>query len=488
VHQANLREPRLVPRRHADAVVKSTAWMTLWSLVLTDIATIMLSVLVAVAIRFSLSDCLPTRSYWIAIPLLMLSAAVFWSFDLYSGTPEDPIGEFKKLLRATTITYLMIISVTFFTKEGLYYSRSTVVLAWLLTTLLMPATRSALRAWCSRRTWWGIPTVILGAGPAGQEMLKMLEKQQAIGLRPIAVLDHFSEISVSASKRSPGIFWGDLSYAADFASNCRPCFAIIAMPNLESEQLSAFIQDYAEDFYRVLVIPELFGIANLEVSAKDFCGVLGLEVSKNHADLFPQIIKRCFDLLVATAVSTFFLPIFAAICLHARLTSPGPIFYGQRRIGRNGKEFTAWKFRTMVTNADAVLAQHLRDNPVLRQEWSVDHKLKNDPRVTPVGKILRKFSLDELPQLWNILCGHMSLVGPRPIVWAEADRYGQRFALYQKVQPGLTGLWQISGRNNTTYEERTRLDEYYVRHWSILLDLYILLRTFRTVITAEGAY
>jgi Undecaprenyl-phosphate galactose phosphotransferase WbaP len=488
VHQANLRSTSLIARPNPDPIKKSTALTTLWTLVLTDIATLIFSVVVAVAIRFCLSDVLPTRSYWIAIPLLIVSATVFWSFGLYSGTPEDPIGEFKKLLRATTITYLMIISVTFFTKEGLYYSRSTVLLAWLLTTLLMPASRSAMRKWCSRQSWWGIPTVILGAGKAGQEMLKMLQKQQAIGLRPIAVLDHYSEIKESAVRRAPNVFWGDLSYAAEFASNCKPCFAIIAMPELESEQLSAFIRDYAEEFYRVLVIPELFGIANLEVHAKDFCGVLGLEFSKNHSDLVPQVIKRTFDLVIAGSITTFFLPIFAAIYLHARFTSSGPIFYGQRRIGRDGKEFTAWKFRTMVMNADAVLEQHLRDNPMLRHEWNVDHKLKKDPRVTPLGKFLRKFSLDELPQLWNVICGHMSLVGPRPIVWAEAHRYGQRFAQYQKVQPGLTGLWQISGRNNTTYEERTRLDEYYVRHWSILLDLYILLRTVRTVITAEGAY
>jgi Undecaprenyl-phosphate galactose phosphotransferase WbaP len=252
--------------------------------------------------------------------------------------------------------------------------------------------------------------------------------------------------------------------------------------------LAAFIQEYAEDFYHVLVIPDLFGIASLRVSAKDMAGVLALEVSKHHSHPAPQILKRCFDLLVASAIIALFLPIFVLICLHARLTSSGPIFYGQRRIGRNAREFTAWKFRTMVMDADEVLERHLRDNPQLRQEWNVDHKLKDDPRVTPLGKFLRKFSLDELPQLWNVLCGQMSLVGPRPIVWSEVAKYGKRFALYRSVPPGITGLWQISGRSNTTYEERTRLDEYYVRHWSILLDFYILLRTFRTVLVAEGAY
>jgi Undecaprenyl-phosphate galactose phosphotransferase WbaP len=319
-------------------------------------------------------------------------------------------------------------------------------------------------------------------------MIQALEQRPTLGLRPVAMLDHFSENIPHTGHAASPVFWGDLSLAPQFASNCRPCYAIVAMPHLESGRLAAFIQEYAEGFSQVLVIPDLFGIAGLKLSAKDVGGVLGLEISQSSPNRVPQTLKRCFDLIVAIMAGVIFLPAFATICVGIRLGSPGPIFYGQRRIGRNASEFTAWKFRTMVVDADEVLEQHLRDNPQLRQEWNGDHKLKSDPRVTRIGRSLRKFSLDELPQLWNVICGHMSLVGPRPIVWAEVGRYGKRFALYRRVTPGITGLWQISGRNNTTYEERTRLDEYYVRHWSVLLDLYILLRTVRAVLFAEGAY
>jgi lipopolysaccharide/colanic/teichoic acid biosynthesis glycosyltransferase len=150
--------------------------------------------------------------------------------------------------------------------------------------------------------------------------------------------------------------------------------------------------------------------------------------------------------------------------------------------------FKAWKFRTMVQNADAVLKSHLAAHPALAEEWRLTQKLKNDPRVTPLGKLLRRSSLDELPQLMNVFAGEMSLVGPRPIVAAEVEKYGEHYTSYCRVKPGITGLWQVSGRNNTTYDERITFDQYYVLNWSVWLDLHILTRTVHTVLTGDGAY
>jgi Undecaprenyl-phosphate galactose phosphotransferase WbaP len=170
------------------------------------------------------------------------------------------------------------------------------------------------------------------------------------------------------------------------------------------------------------------------------------------------------------------------------MSTRGPIVYSHKRLGRNGRHFNAWKFRTMFQNADQVLELYLEEHPELREEWERDHKLKFDPRVTRIGRFLRKTSLDELPQLWNVIRGDMSLVGPRPIVDAEIEKYGAYYGLYTMVKPGITGLWQVSGRNNTTYDERVQLDAYYVRNWSPWLDLYLLLRTIRIVLFAKGAY
>ena len=212
-------------------------------------------------------------------------------------------------------------------------------------------------------------------------------------------------------------------------------------------------------------------------------------VSRTQSSIaLSQIVKRALDFGLVVAASFVAVPLMLMIGATIKLTSPGPIFYSQRRVGRNGNHFFAWKLRTMVVNADETLEQYLQTHPELRKEWERDHKLKNDPRVTSIGHLLRKTSLDELPQLWNVFCGEMSLVGPRPIVDAEIKKYGEAYRCYSKVLPGITGLWQVSGRNNTTYEERVAFDDYYVRHWSLWMDTYILLKTVRVVLLREGAY
>jgi lipopolysaccharide/colanic/teichoic acid biosynthesis glycosyltransferase len=174
--------------------------------------------------------------------------------------------------------------------------------------------------------------------------------------------------------------------------------------------------------------------------------------------------------------------------LLVRLESPGPVFYGHRRIGRGHSKFCIWKIRTMQVNGDRLLQDALARDEALREEWLRERKLRCDPRVTRVGKFLRKTSLDELPQFWNVLRGEMSLVGPRPIVEEEIPAYGPNFSLYCRVTPGLTGLWQVSGRSEVSRRDRVQLDSYYVRNWSPWLDLNILARTAKAVITGQGAY
>ena len=170
------------------------------------------------------------------------------------------------------------------------------------------------------------------------------------------------------------------------------------------------------------------------------------------------IAKRAFDIALSIVAIVLLAPLLLGIALLIRATSPGPVFYGHARVGFDGRLFTCWKFRTMVVNSDVVLARHLRDDPAARREWDETFKLRDDPRVLPLGRVLRKLSIDELPQLYNILIGDMSVVGPRPVVRAELQRYGSVARYYIAARPGLTGLWQVSGRNDTSYRLRTVLD------------------------------
>jgi Undecaprenyl-phosphate galactose phosphotransferase WbaP len=265
-------------------------------------------------------------------------------------------------------------------------------------------------------------------------------------------------------------------------------YSVIAMPGVPTSRFLEMIERYGLSFSRVLVIPSLFEFATLWVSPRSVGGMLGLEVCQQAFVPERQWPKRLLDLTLTIVGGIFILPLLSGIALWIKWDSRGPIFYSQRRIGQGGRKFRAWKFRSMVQNAEQVLTECLAKNPTLRAEWERDHKLRNDPRITRAGRFLRRTSLDELPQLWNVLKGDMSLVGPRPIVEEEVRRYGPNFDLYTRVKSGLTGLWQVSGRNDTSYEERVKLDTVYVRNWSVWVDLCILFRTIGAVLLHKGAY
>ena len=201
-----------------------------------------------------------------------------------------------------------------------------------------------------------------------------------------------------------------------------------------------------------------------------------------------RVVKRIADILIILLALPVLLPLLLLVALMVRFTSAGPVFFSHRRICRGGAFFSMWKFRTMCVNSAEVLEHYLAGHPEARAEWNKSHKLRNDPRITSVGHFLRRSSLDELPQIWNVLGGRMSLVGPRPIVAAEVQKYGDHFDCYCRVKPGVTGLWQVSGRSTLSYDERVALDCDYVNRWSLTRDSSILVQTFQSVINRDGAY
>lgn len=199
--------------------------------------------------------------------------------------------------------------------------------------------------------------------------------------------------------------------------------------------------------------------------------------------------KRLFDVLFSLTALVIGFPIYALIGILVKLSSPGPIVYGHERVGRGGKMFSCYKFRTMFPDADDRLHDILSRDPALKQEWDTTHKLKNDPRVTPVGALLRRTSLDELPQFWNVLKGDLSIVGPRPVVEIEVTKFlGPKAATILSIRPGLTCLWQVAGRSNTSYDMRVILDEHYVQNRSLLMDIRIIAQTVPALLSSRGAY
>ncbi|WP_240653328.1 sugar transferase [Sphingomonas crocodyli] len=228
---------------------------------------------------------------------------------------------------------------------------------------------------------------------------------------------------------------------------------------------------------------------NSEFSFQAFDPRYAVSVRRNRVRSgMDRVAMRAIDIMLATVALLFLLPLMLIVAVAVFVSDPGPIFFVQNRIGRHGKIFRCLKFRTMATNAEERLAELLANDPSAREEWMRDHKLRNDPRIVGIGSFLRKSSFDELPQLINVLRGEMSLVGPRPIVHAEAARYGRYFEHYCSVRPGITGLWQISGRNDTTYRRRVAFDVAYSRSQSTFLDLRIIVMTVPSVLMAKGSY
>jgi Undecaprenyl-phosphate galactose phosphotransferase WbaP len=258
--------------------------------------------------------------------------------------------------------------------------------------------------------------------------------------------------------------------------------------SFDAEVLSEVLLQASCRIKHWIILPPLERFPSLWLEACEAARRPALTITNRLRSGWSVPLKRALDLSVALTLGIAVLPLVVLIVVLIRFSSPGAIFYGQERIGRFGRRFKAWKFRTMLPDADAVLARYLRDHPELAAEWKANHKLRSDPRVTWIGRWLRSTSLDELPQVWNVIVGEMSLVGPRPIVTAEIDKYAENYEQYVQVLPGITGLWQVSGRNNTTYDERVALDVYYVQNWSLWLDVYILACTAKVVLLCEGAY
>jgi Undecaprenyl-phosphate galactose phosphotransferase WbaP len=237
-----------------------------------------------------------------------------------------------------------------------------------------------------------------------------------------------------------------------------------------------------------MVIPNLSGITNSGVVARDLAGTFGVEINYDLLNPWAQRVKRVLDIVATSIGGILILPLILLLCLLVRLESRGPIFYKDQRMGRDGKLFACVKFRTMVLNAEDLLQRMLAEDEEMRNEYLRYHKLRDDPRVTRIGRFLRKSSLDELPQLWNVLRGDMSLVGPRPYLPRESEDIGTTQKEILRVTPGITGPWQVAGRNDTSFGERVRMDAYYVRDWSVWLDIVLLARTALCLLFERNAY
>jgi Undecaprenyl-phosphate galactose phosphotransferase WbaP len=403
--------------------------------------------------------------------------------------PGYGLGQVEELRRQTfaLFTTLAITTVFAFASNTAESLSRMLLFAWILGLLFTaPLARYCAKLALKKLGLWGKPVVVLGADDAGARVLEDLRREWQLGFRPIAVFDN----RVAPMQRTlNGVpYGGTLADAIALGREHKIDTVIFAMPYTRREQLAKFVDLAKLNFSHVVVIPNLVGITNSAVVARDFAGTFGVEIKYNLLDPWSQRLKRVLDLVATVVGGIVVLPLIAVLALLVRLESPGPIFYSDKRLGRDGELFSCIKFRTMVPDAERMLHELLAENEEAREEYRKYHKLRHDPRVTRVGRLLRKTSLDELPQLWNVLRGEMSLVGPRPYLPRESADIGVTQDEILRVTPGITGPWQVAGRNRSSFDERVEMDVSYVSDWSVWLDLVLLVRTSACVLFGRGAY
>ena len=332
-----------------------------------------------------------------------------------------------------------------------------------------------------------IPVLLVGAGKTAELVNKSLQRMPVSYYKIIGFVDDNPK-SESIATTLPCL--GRFIDVEQVIQKTGVQNVLVCAPGLESKQLVKLINRLQLLVRKVSFVPDIFGIPASNISARGLMEeqAIVVRVQNNLAKKSNRIMKRIFDIVATVCGGILILPILAIVAILIYLDSPGPIVFGHKRVGQDGKEFPCYKFRSMVPNAQEALEIYLKENPAAREEWERDFKLKDDPRVTRIGKFLRKTSLDELPQLWNVLIGDMSLVGPRPIVRDEIVKYGDYINDFYLVPPGITGVWQVSGRSDTTYEERVLMDSWYVHNWSVWIDIVYLLKTVLAVVKSKGAY
>ena len=365
--------------------------------------------------------------------------------------------------------------------------------------LIVPASRVLGRILLAQTTWWGVPVVVIGAGAHGDAVIATLERWPELGLRPVAQREEDGEGHNSIQGGIDMPHGGARTDKADTTHAVSPDqalalaraqdvpYAIMAMPSLSYYDRARMISHIGKFFRRLYVVPEGLNPIALWTARSASQGLMGISMKHFQLSTGARAFKRVLDIFGAVLGLILLAPLIAIIAALIKYDSPGPIFFTQDRMGLGGRCFTVLKFRTMYTDAEAKLNAILDADPARRAQYEKYHKLDEDPRVTRVGRWLRRLSLDELPQLWNVLRGDMSLVGPRAYMPGELPKMNGLSRSVLQCPPGLTGLWQVSGRNNVDFSTRVDLDVHYMQNWTVWLDMYILLRTLPVVLSGEGA-
>lgn len=482
--------------RASSSVPRHVQWRLLTaSLIIVDTCMLLIAFRAAYFLRFDLNlpifylEFKPSMAYYerIVFYLLPVWLIIFVVSGLYDR--KNLLGgtqEYSLVFNATTIGMFAVIAAGFL-DPNFVIARSWLLLAWVIAFLLTAVGRFTLRRivyGLRKQGYFLTPAIIVGANDEGQSLARQLQHWKTSGLHIIGIVDE---------KFSTGTPLFDNLYVLGAVDQLETLIKTYDVEELILASSAYSSKDKMLDIFKrfgvangvnVRMSSGLYEIITTGLSVKEFAYVPLVGINKVRLTGIDRLLKFVLDYSITIPGLILLSPIFIAIAIAIKLDSHGPIIHRRRVMGVNGVQFDAFKFRTMYENGEEILEKH----PDLKAELARNHKLKNDPRITRTGNFLRKTSLDELPQLLNVLRAEMSLVGPRMISPAEIEKYDQWDINLLTVPPGITGLWQVSGRSDVTYEQRVRLDMHYIRNWSIWLDLQLLMQTIPAVVRSRGAY
>ncbi len=456
-------------------------------LFLSDYLAVVLSEYTAVNIR----NYFITYSYLKITPFLMyFIIPFFYLCGMFMKQTYLNRMQFWKVLEKSFSAIFFgtaaIIVILYFFKEAGHTSRLFVVLTGIFSFAFIILFRYVIKNILCKFELFKFPILIIGGGKTAEVLIAGIKDNYGDTYKIVG----FLEDNVISEKLKSYPVLGRFKDAEKIIKEKNIPNVVIAAPGLEQDKLVELINRIQPLVKNLTIIPNLVAIPMGGIEVEGFFNekIMLLRLKNNLENPLNRCLKYSFD-FICTLVGTILIsPLLLLIAAAIYFDSPGSVIFKHMRVGKNGKVFGCYKFRTMCMDADKKLAELLANDVAARKEWEKDFKLKDDPRVTKIGKFLRKTSLDELPQIFNVLKGEMSLVGPRPVVEAELEKYGEYLDDYLMVRPGITGMWQVNGRSDTTYEERVHMDSWYVRNWSIWIDIMLLWRTVKSVIKCEGAY
>lgn len=455
---------------------------------LGDYAALAVAGILAVYIR----NCIMTYSTFQVSKgyLFLWLPLVFMFFNFYSGLYGRRMLIYRmveRLFFACLEGTVLGIILMFFAQVSGQVSRLFVVLYTILAFTLMAVLRVVLSKVMKRVKVFQIPVLIVGAGKTAELVVQQILRDSGMRYRVVGFLEDRHPVNTPIHG-FPVL--GGFEDMEKVIQETGVRTVLIAAPGLPQDDLSDLIYRAQSLVKQVDVVPNLVAVPMSNVTAESFfdAKIMVLHIRNNLASPWNQLLKRIFDLALSFIGIIILLPFFLILGILIKIDSPGPCIYKRWVVGKNRHKFGFYKFRTMCINSDEVLRDLLNSNQEAREEFNKYYKLRDDPRITRLGKFLRKTSLDELPQLFNVLLGQMSLIGPRPITENEVPRYGNYIYEYFKVRPGISGLWQVSGRSNIDYQERVQMDTWYVHNWSVWLDMVLLWRTVAVVVKHKGAY